>query len=105
MSNKMPRVKITVLNRMFNADLAREYMNVDEGYGLCEQFHEGQEFFADAPWSPPPGFCTWAWADLRPDIQTIMTGGNLPWMKQRGVAIASCTDVFRPVICKIERVE
>ena len=38
-------------------------------------------------------------------ITAIMTGGDLPWMKQRGLAIATCTDAFRPVIFKIERVE
>ncbi|RLB26553.1 MAG: TIGR04076 family protein, partial [Deltaproteobacteria bacterium] len=28
-----------------------------------------------------------------------------PWLKQKGVAIACCTDGLRPVIFKLERIE
>lgn len=105
MSDRKPKVKITVLKRSFNTDLVEKYMNPDQGYGVCDQFRDGQEFVTEQPWSVPPGFCTWAWADIRGDIQTVMLGGDLPWMKERHVAIASCTDVFRPVIFKIERIE
>jgi uncharacterized repeat protein (TIGR04076 family) len=107
MPERMPKLKITVLQKSFNADLVNEYFQVDPGsnYGACDQFRVGQEFVTDQPWSPPQGFCTWAWADLRGDIMAIMTGGDLPWMKERGAAIATCTDAFRPVIFKIERVK
>jgi uncharacterized repeat protein (TIGR04076 family) len=105
MPEKIPKVKITVLRRTFNADLVQEYMKTDGSYHACDQFRDGQEFVTDAPWSVPEGFCTWAWADIRADIQTIMLGGDLPWMKERHVAITMCTDVFRPVIFKIERIE
>lgn len=105
MSDNMPKVKITVLKRTFNADLVQQYLDAGEGYGVCDQLRDGQEFVTDRPWNKPEGFCTWAWADIRGDIQTIMAGGDLPWIKERGVAIASCTDVFRPVIFKIQRME
>lgn len=105
MSDEMPKVRITVLKRTFNADLVQEYLDAGEGYGVCEQFQDGQEFVTERPWHKPEGFCAWAWADIRGNIQTIMVGGDLPWIKERGVAIAGCTDVFRPVIFKIERVE
>jgi uncharacterized repeat protein (TIGR04076 family) len=104
MPEEMPKVKITVLKRTFNTDLVQKYMDADGSYGPCDQFRDGQEFVTDKPWSVPEGFCTWAWADIRADIQTVMLGGDLPWMKERHVAIAMCTDVFRPVIFKIERI-
>jgi uncharacterized repeat protein (TIGR04076 family) len=105
MPEHMSKVKITVLKRTFNADLVQKYLDAGEGYGICDQFREGQEFVTDKAWNVPEGFCTWAWADIRDDIQMMMAGGDLPWIKERGVAIASCTDVFRPVIFKIERIE
>jgi len=104
MSDKTPQVKITVLKRTFNADLVNEYMKTDGSYHACDHFQDGQEFVTDKPWTVPAGFCTWAWADIRGDIQTILLGGDLPWMKERHVAITMCTDVFRPVIFKIERI-
>jgi len=105
MSDKMPRVKITVLKRTFDADLVQEYLNAREGYGPCDVFRDGQEFFTDRLWDVPEGSCHWAWADIRRELQTITTGGEWPGYKQRGMAIACCSDAFRPVIFKIERVE
>jgi uncharacterized repeat protein (TIGR04076 family) len=105
MPENMPKVKITVLKRSFNADLVEKYLDAGEGYSICDQFQDGQEFVTDRAWHKPEGFCTWAWADIRGDIQTIIAGGDLPWIKERGVAIATCTDPFRPVLFKIERVQ
>ena len=105
MSDKTPKVKITVLKRTFNADLVQQYMKTDGTSHACDQFQDGQVFVTEEPWAVPKGFCTWAWADIRGDIQTIMLGGDLPWMIERHMCIASCTDVFRPVIFKIERVK
>jgi len=34
---------------------------------------------------------------------TVAAGGDLPWIKQGGTVIAGCTDGFRPVIFKVER--
>jgi uncharacterized repeat protein (TIGR04076 family) len=67
---------------------------------------EGQEFTADSPGEVPEGFCAWAWANIHKEIVAIMSGGSLtPWVNQERVAIACCTDGFRPVVFKIERVE
>ena len=103
MSGKKPKVKITILQRTYRADLVEKYMTGDNH--ICDQFKDGQEFVTDQPWSVPQGFCTWAWADIRGDIQTVILGGDLPWMRERHVAISMCSDVFRPVIFKIERIE
>jgi uncharacterized repeat protein (TIGR04076 family) len=104
MSLDMPKCKITVLKRTLNKDLADEYLDADD-FGACERFSDGQEIVVEHPFKVPEGFCPWAWADIRGDIMAIAAGGDFPWMKQHGVTIAGCTDWFRPVIFKIERLE
>lgn len=74
----------------------------------CEVFQDNQEFIleGDAAFSQPPkDFCAWAWADIRKDILTVALGGDISGMKFQGMIIAGCTDWFRPVIFKIERIE
>ena len=102
---EMSKCKITVLKRMVNSDLAKEYLDIAGDFGACERFSDGQEIIIERHFEIPEGFCPWAWADIRRDIKTIAAGGNLSWVKQRGTAIAGCTDWFRPVIFKIERIE
>ncbi len=99
----MAKCKITVLKRTINQEFVDEYMK--EKVAPCDLFKEGQEFILEAPWSPPPGFCTWAWADLRTFIYAVMMGAEFPWSKRSDVALGCCTDGARPVIFKIERVE
>jgi uncharacterized repeat protein (TIGR04076 family) len=105
MSLEMATCRITVLRRMVHQDLADEYLDIKGDYGACDRFSEGQEIIVAHPFTMPEGFCPWAWADIRGDLMMIAAGGDLPWMKQRGTAITGCTDWFRPVIFKIERVE
>ena len=107
MPYEMPKCKITVLKTMVNQDLADEYLELDDmsSFDFCERFEDGQEFVVERPFGIPEGFCPWAWADIRQDILTVAVGGDPPWMKQRGTTIAGCTDWFRPVIFKVERIE
>jgi len=35
----------------------------------------------------------------------VMYGGDLPWIRQPGTVVASCSDGLRPVSFLIERVE
>jgi uncharacterized repeat protein (TIGR04076 family) len=100
-----PKCKITVVKRTLNQDLAGQYLDVEEPLVACTQFSDGQEVVAEHPYGMPDGFCPWAWADIRHDIMTVATGGDLPWLKQPGTALAGCTDWFRPVIFKIERLD
>ena len=97
-----PLCKITVLKRTLNKDFAEEYLK-DE-LKICDVVKDGQEFIVDNH-NCPPGFCNWAYADIQRDLVHILYGGYFPWMKEKGVAIACCTDGFRPVIFKIERIE
>ena len=98
----MSKLKITVLKKTFYQDLADAYAQPDAP--PCPYFTEGQEFIVEHV-EKPEGFCTWARADLRHDIFRVASGGEMPGLKQPGVAIAGCTDWFRPVIFKIERIE
>lgn len=43
----MAKCKITVLKRMFNADLAEEYRRADIHFGPCPHFAEGDEFVVE----------------------------------------------------------
>jgi uncharacterized repeat protein (TIGR04076 family) len=103
MPSQLSKCKITVLKVTVNQDLADEYLDVEGEFGPCERFKAGQEFVTEQSFEMPEGFCPWAWADIRKEILCIATGADRPWMKQRGVEIAGCTDWFRPVYFKIER--
>jgi uncharacterized repeat protein (TIGR04076 family) len=105
MSYDMPKCRITVLKRMLNQDLADEYLDDTGEFGLCDRFSEGQEFITEHPFVMPEGFCHGAWADIRAHIVAVAAGANPPWIKQRGTIIAGCTDFFKPVVFKVERIE
>jgi uncharacterized repeat protein (TIGR04076 family) len=101
----MTRFKITVIRMMANADLAREYCQGEPV--ACPKFKMGQEFFTDL--ERPDGFCDWAWNDIYKYVLVLRSQGNFgtayKWMKDNHTVIACCTDGFRPVVFKIERVE
>lgn len=104
----MPKCKITVLKRTLNQDLIDEYLDeTHQGTGPCECFQDGEEFIIDPAGMPEKllARCPYAWADIRQDILTVAYGGDMPGMKRRGMLITGCTDWFRPVIFKVERVE
>lgn len=109
MSSEMPRCRITVLKRTLNQGLIDEYLDdASKNIGPCECFRDGQEFIIESYAElsqAPEGFCAWAWADIRKDILTVAYGGDVPGMKRRGTTITGCTDWFRPVIFRVERVE
>ncbi|MCK5695641.1 MAG: TIGR04076 family protein [Desulfobacula sp.] len=51
----------------------------------------------------PENFCPWAWADIRKDIMAIANGAQFSWSKEKGMTISGCTDWFKPVLFKIEK--
>ena len=89
--------KITVVRRAVHQDLADEH-RPGHTVSQCDQFKDGQEFVVARPWTPPEGFCPWAWADIRTFIMANLRGGDLP-------LVACCTDGLRPVHFKVEKVE
>jgi len=104
MSVEIPRCRITVLKRNLYRDLAEEYLDDScKDIGPCEFFEDGQEFVIDPAAPPPEGFCSWAWADIRKDMFTVAYGAHVSGIKQPGTVLTGCTDWFRPVIFKVER--
>jgi len=104
--NTWKKTKITVVKKFLAEDLAKELI-ADEiqkkGFAQCSVFEQGQEFILEKP-DKPANFCSWAWADIHKDLIAIMGGASFPWINREGAAIACCTDGFRPVVFKIERV-
>jgi len=104
MSSQKAVCKITVLKRTVNQDLVDEYLeNPGAHPGPCEFLQEGQEFVVDNIWGAPQGFCPWAWADMRKDILMAAGGCRHPGMREPGVVITGCSDWFRPVLFKVEK--
>ena len=94
-------LKITVLKKTYNEDLAEEYCG--EGGAICSAFSEGQVFEVEGL-DQPKEFCAWAWDDIHKVILTLRSGGSFsPWMKKDNTIIACCSDGIRPVVFKIER--
>ena len=52
----------------------------------------------------PEGLYTWAYADMRREINHLLTGGDFGWIGRKGVAYSSCTDGLRNAVFKIERI-
>ena len=91
------KVKITVLKKLFHTDLVAHY--ADGEWTPCQHFKEGEEFIVpeNTPWEMPHGFCGWAWADIQKMVWGMARGGP-------NVFVTCCTDGFRPVLFKLEKV-
>ncbi len=102
----MGKVKVTVIKRMNMNDIYSGHPPVSVNEAMtapqCPQFKEGQEFVMGL--DCPPGFCSWAYADIQRDIVHVLLEGDYPFIKEKGTAIACCTDGLRPVVFKIERI-
>ena len=102
-------VKITVIKKTLNRDIIEKYTKKEYHTHIqpCERFKDEQEFeiTEENQYQIPEGFCEWAWADIRHDILTLAYGGTIPHMENENANIVGCTDWFRPVYFKIERIE
>ena len=94
-------IRITVLKRSVHDKLLADY--ADSIWAPCERLKEGQEFISQSV-NMPQDFCSWAWADIQKYVMTLSRGGNFRGVKP-GIFISCCTDGFRPVIFKLERLE
>ena len=100
----MKKVKITVLRKTLQEDLARKYGA--EGLGPCPMLREGQVFYAD--YAKPEGLCDEAWKAIYQYVFALAHGADKElfyygdWIRTPGVAICSCNDGLRPVIFKLE---
>jgi len=101
-----PRIKITVERKVDVRDLWGDDhpATVDDFPPVCPFYNVGDEFIIDQV-KLPEGFCVSAFSDLYRYIFALRTGSNFSWMKKEGEVLACCTDAFRPVVFKIERIE
>jgi len=95
------KVKITILKKTFNRDAVDECASGP--WEPCSTFKDGQEFTVDGLFMPQ-GFCSWAWADIEKYVQVLVHGGNFSGSKE-GMTVACCTDGYRPVIFKLEKIK
>lgn len=68
----MKKVKITVLRKTLQEDLAKEYGA--EGLTACPMLREGQVFYAD--YAKPEGLCDEAWKALYQYVFASRTGAE-----------------------------
>ena len=99
------RCKVTVIKRECNMELAKSYVKSPDNFTACNKLKDNQEFIISNPYEMPEGICPYAWADIRPQILAIASGGTFSFLKEKNTAVATCTDLFRPVIFKIEKFE
>ncbi len=101
----MKPVRITVLKRTFQKEIADAY--AVEGLGYCELCKEGQVFVSNG-WEKPEGLCESAWQSMSHFVFALSHGGEdflKDWMKERNSAVISCNDGCRPVIFLVEAME
>ena len=95
-------VKVTVLKRFHPSEVFEKSPVTAHTRDACELLKDGQEFIVE-DLRMPEGFCTSAWVSIYSNIRLLSFGGDLPWIKEKGVAINCCIDGLRPVIFKLER--
>jgi len=104
----MARLKITVLERTFNREIAEAYgsdaFKTGTDFGPCPSFEDGAEIVLDGI-APPPGFCPRAWADIHGEVRMVANGGAQDFMRRPHSALSCCTNGIRPVIFRIERID
>jgi uncharacterized repeat protein (TIGR04076 family) len=102
---ELHKVKITVLKRFSPSEVFKTSPVTPAGpLEACELFRDGQEFIVGEDLRMPEGFCTSAWVSIYSNVRLLGFGGDLPWFKEKGVAVNCCIDGLRPVIFKLERI-
>ena len=110
--NKGYKIKITVMKKAFHSELIEQLSDTpqtwrDNSLGpnpkCCHALNIGQEFISDGT-HMPKGFPYPAWVDINKHVYILSRGGNMLGLKQ-GVAMSNCTDGFRPVTFKLERLQ
>lgn len=100
----MKKIKITVMKTARYDDLIELYENPIEH--ACDM-KVGQTFIANG-WNRPDGFCLSAWETISPFVLALSHGAEDfydGWMKNKGSAMLSCNDGFRPVSFLIEALD
>lgn len=101
----MKKVKITVLKRTWNDDLAKQYAAPD--LGPCDYHSEGEVFYSNG-WQKPEGFCDNAWKSMQDYVMALAHGAKNFYdgeLLRDDTFIACCNDGFRPVCFLVEATE
>jgi len=99
-------VKITVIKKSFDEDLAKMYLTDGIEAGACPIFEVGNQYIIGDEFEAPSGFCTWAWQDIFYVVHTLRNGGSFdPWINRKGAQVVCCSDAVRPICFLIERIE
>ena len=98
----MYNVKITVERMPVFKDLADKYATP---MGAECAAHKVGQVFISKEYGMPEGLCPWAWVDIQRDAAVLASGGNYPWVKQKGLQFSCCTAGITPVIFRLERIE
>ncbi len=88
------RMKITVLKNTVQKDFQKYH---EFQTAACMVVKPGQEFLVHSASEMPKGMCSWAWDDMRKNMEFVDKG-------QVECTVSCCTDGFRPVFFLIERV-
>ncbi len=97
------KCKVTVVDKKFDKEVIDRYLSQPEYMKICDVVEIGQEFIINSPFDMPEGICPSAWADLKPAIMVMASGGSFKMMKNENMSISICQDPFRPVTFQIER--
>jgi uncharacterized repeat protein (TIGR04076 family) len=101
---ELHKVKITVLKRFHPSEVfEKSPVTPAEPLEACNLFRDGQEFIVNSL-EMPKGFCGSAWVSIYGNVRLLSFGADLPWFKEKGVAVNCCIDGLRPVIFKLERI-
>ena len=102
----LPKIKVTVVRKVDMRELwgGENPGVVGDFPPVCDQFNVGDEWIMQGG-ELPQGFCSGAFDDIYRYISGLRAGANYSWMEKEGEVLACCTDAFRPVVFKIERVE
>lgn len=101
---ELHKVRITVTKRFHPSEVFKKSPVTPVGpLGACELYQDGQEFVVENL-RMPEGFCNSAWVSIYGNVRLLSFGGELPWFKEKGVAVNCCTDGLRPVVFKLERI-
>lgn len=102
----MSRVKITVLKKYFDEEMADEYLTDGREVGPCQLLQVGDVFWYEGGAEMPKGMCPWAWIDIYRGVSEMESGATkVPWQKRHGTNVYCCTDGIRPVVFAIEAEE
>ena len=104
-------VKITVVKKTFHSDLVNELTSspnqwvngsIGKNANCCHAFDIGHEFISDGT-HIPDDFPDPPWVDIQKYVLVLSRGGNMLGVN-KGTYVTNCSDGFRPVTFKLERI-